>query len=157
LYNTLAHVTGSADDARDIVQEAFVQSFTKLESFRRTAAFYTWLFRIAMNLRIGRMRRERRHRIWQESQVAQGPAAGARHEPSEPLESAERAARVRAAIALLGDDHRQVLLLREMEGCGYEEISAILDVPVGTVRSRLHRARAHLREELRAVHQQELK
>ena len=73
------------------------------------------------------------------------------------MESAERAARVRSAIALLAEDHREVLLLREMEGCCYEEISRILDVPVGTVRSRLHRARAHLREELRAVHQQELK
>jgi RNA polymerase sigma-70 factor (ECF subfamily) len=157
LYNTLVHVTGSADEAREITQEAFVQAFVKLATFRRSAAFYTWLFRIAINLRIGRKRRERRHRIWEEGQVSAGIGMGAGQDPSTPLESAERAAHVRAAIALLADDHRTVLLLREMEGCCYEEISRILDVPLGTVRSRLHRARAHLREELRAVHQQELK
>ncbi len=157
LYSTLVHVTGDADEAREIAQDAFVQAFVKLATFQRSAAFYTWLFRIAFNLRIGRKRRERRHRIWQENQVASGVGPGVLQEPGGRLESAECAQSVRAAIEALADDHREVLLLREMEGYCYEEIARILDVPVGTVRSRLHRARAHLREVLRPVHQQQLK
>jgi RNA polymerase sigma-70 factor, ECF subfamily len=157
LYSTLVHVTGSADEAREITQEAFVRAFLKLGTFRRSAAFYTWLFRIAFNLRIGRQRRQRRHRLWEQSQRGQQPSGAGDSDPSVPLESAERAALVRSAIEMLAEDHREVLLLREMEGCCYEEISRILDVPIGTVRSRLHRARVHLRDELYALHQTELK
>jgi RNA polymerase sigma-70 factor (ECF subfamily) len=157
LYNTLAHVTGDADEAREVAQDAFVQAFVKLATFQRSSTFYTWLFRIAFNLQIGRKRRERRHRIWEQFQLAGGSGAAVGQEPGRRLEAAECAQCVRAAIDALADDHREVLLLREMEGCPYDEISRILDVPVGTVRSRLHRARAHLREILRLVHRQQLK
>jgi RNA polymerase sigma-70 factor (ECF subfamily) len=157
LYGTLVHVSGNPDEAREIAQDAFVQALVKLDTFQHTATFYTWLFRIAFNLRIGRKRRERRHRTWEEHQAAAGPGNGAAHEPGRRLEAAECARGVRAAIDALADDHREVLLLREMEGCPYEEISRILDVPLGTVRSRLHRARAHLRDILRPVHEQHLK
>jgi RNA polymerase sigma-70 factor (ECF subfamily) len=155
LYGTLVHVGGCPDEAREITQEAFVQAFVKLAGFQRTAAFYTWLFRIAFNLRIGRRRRERRHRAWQEEARLRAQADGQVDDPSLPLESAECVVRVRAAIDDLADDHREVLILREMEGCCYEEIADILDVPLGTVRSRLHRARAHLRDKLRPIHHEQ--
>ncbi len=157
LYGTLVHVSGNADEAREITQDAFVQALVKLATFQQSATFYTWLFRIAFNLRIGRKRKERRHRIWEQYQSAAGLGNGVGQEPGGPLEAVECAACVRAAIDALADDHREVLLLREMEGCPYEEISRILEVPVGTVRSRLHRARAHLREILRPVHRHHLK
>jgi RNA polymerase sigma-70 factor (ECF subfamily) len=160
LYNMLVHVTGSVEEARDIAQEAFVRAFLKLATFQRTAAFYTWLFRIALNLRIGRQRRERRHRAWQEQawdEAKRSAETPGGQDPSIPLESAECVQRVRTAIRSLADDHRDVLLLRELEGCCYEEISRILGVPLGTVRSRLHRARAQLRLELVPVHKQQLK
>jgi RNA polymerase sigma-70 factor (ECF subfamily) len=156
LYSALTYASGDADEAREITQDAFVQALVKLDTFQRSAAFYTWLFRIAFNLRIGRKRRQRRHRIWEEQQTASGAAGRPHRGPEEPLESAERVQCVRAAIDALADDHREVVLLREMEGCAYEEISRILDVPVGTVRSRLHRARAALREMLRPVHREQL-
>jgi len=155
LYSTLVHVTGSPEEARDITQEAFVQAFVKLGTFQRAAAFYTWLFRIAFNLRLGRKRRERRHRIWEQHQTTDDRSRCP--DPAAPLESAECIAGVRAAIETLAQDHREVLVLRELEGYCYEEIARILEVPLGTVRSRLHRARAHLRQELRPIHQQHLK
>lgn len=152
LYNTMVHVVGSPEDARDVVQDAFVHAFVKLESFQRTSAFYTWLYRIAFNTAISRRRRQRptvsveSHR----ESTGQEPldSAGA---PEERLEKEELAAQVQAALATLSDEHRTILVLREMEGCCYESIAEMLDLPVGTVRSRLHRARLQLREQLKQV------
>jgi RNA polymerase sigma-70 factor (ECF subfamily) len=158
LYNMLVCVTGSAEEARDVAQEAFIRAFVNLATFQRSAGFYTWLFRIAFNLRIGHKRREQRHRTWQQQTWEQGQRSSVGgHDPSASLESSECVQRVRTAINRLADDHRDVLLLREIEGCCYEEISRILGVPLGTVRSRLHRARAQLRLELIPLHEQQLK
>jgi RNA polymerase sigma-70 factor (ECF subfamily) len=158
LYNTLVHVGGSFDEARDIVQEAFVQAFVKLDTFQRAAGFYTWLYRIAFNLRIGLARRERRRAALQQAQRLTGGESEQRElGPSAPLESAECARQVRAALDLLAEDYREVLVLRDMDGCCYEEIARILHVPLGTVRSRLHRARAQLREHLQPVYREQLR
>jgi RNA polymerase sigma-70 factor (ECF subfamily) len=163
LYNTLVHVGGSDDEAREVVQEAFVQAYVNLGTFQRAAAFYTWLYRIALNLRIGHKRRERRRASLQMAQraPANGRFSGGELEqrdagPSAPLESAECVSQVRAAIRELAADHREVVLLREIEGCCYDEIARMLDIPVGTVRSRLHRARAQLREQLQGVYREQL-
>lgn len=152
LYHSLVHVTGSAEDARDIAQDAFVQAFVKLETFQRTSAFFTWLYRIAFNLAISQRRRRK-----PTASIEQARETGG-HEPVEDgggpgdrLELRERAGLVRAALATLSDEHRQVLVLREMEGCDYETIGAMLDLPIGTVRSRLHRARTQLRDQLKGV------
>lgn len=157
LYNTMVHVVGSAEEARDVVQEAFVQAFVKLESFQRNAAFYTWLYRIAFNTAISR-RRKRKPTV----SVEQGREEGGL-EPCDPgeapegrIEQKERVAQVQAGLAALSEEHRTVLVLKEMEGYRYEEIAEILDVPVGTVRSRLFRARAQLRDQLKEVLQEDL-
>src|SRR5690606_6534182 len=76
--------------------------------------------------------------------------------PHDRLLQQDRVEQVHAALASLSDEHRAILVLREMDGCCYETIAQILDMPVGTVRSRLHRARMQLREELKHVHQEEL-
>lgn len=158
LYNTAVHIIGSHEEARDVVQEAFVQAFVKLHTFQRSAAFYTWLYRIAFNLWIGRKRRDRRRRsLEQAKSFAGGEPAEKGPGPSAPMESVECVSQVRAALGQLAGDHREVLLLREMEGCSYEEISRILDLPVGTVRSRLHRARARLKEHLLPLYIEQLK
>jgi RNA polymerase sigma-70 factor (ECF subfamily) len=157
LYNTLVHLTGSLDEARDIVQEALVQSYVKLKTFQRAAGFYTWLYRIAFNLRIGHKRQERRRRALEQAQRLSGGEPDQREPgPSTPLESAECVSQVRAALNRLAADHREVLLLRDIEGCCYEEIARILDLPLGTVRSRLHRARSQLREQLQGVYREQL-
>ena len=149
LYHTMTHVVGSLEDAEDIVQDALVQAFVKLDTFQGASAFFTWLYRIAFNLAMSQKRRTKPVRSIDEVReqtgsepIDQGPR------PERQVLADEQAGQVRAALASLADDHRTILVLREMEGCDYESIAEILDVPVGTVRSRLHRARMQLREQL---------
>ena len=157
LFNTLVRVLGSRDDARDIVQDAFVQAFVKLDSFRGDAKFYTWLYRIAMNLALSHRRRRRptdsldaaKENVGEEP-VAQQPAA------AQDLIEQERAELLQQALLKLHDEHRQILVLRELEACSYESISTILELPVGTVRSRLFRARIQLKEQLKLLLPEEM-
>jgi RNA polymerase sigma-70 factor (ECF subfamily) len=150
LYNTVVHVVGNAEDAKDVVQEAFVQAFLKLDTFQGASAFYTWLYRIAFNLASTQRRRFGVMRT-----AEQGAADGRqdRHDdgPAELAQRDERRRQVREAIARLGEEYRAVVVLREIDGCCYETIAEILDLPVGTVRSRLHRARMQLKEELKEL------
>jgi RNA polymerase sigma-70 factor (ECF subfamily) len=149
LYNTIVHVMGSADDARDVVQEAFIQAYVKLDSFHRNAGFYTWLYRIAFNAAVSHQRRKRAVISVDQTRELSG------HEPvddglgpQDRLEQSERVEQVRRALDALTDEHRTVLVLRELEECDYETIAGILQVPIGTVRSRLHRARLEMRDVL---------
>ncbi len=152
LYNTVFHVVGHAEDARDIVQEAFVQAFLKLESFRRHSAFYTWLYRIAFNAAMT-SRRKRRPTLSVNRAKESGNVEPAddEDEPAESLERKERCRQVRHAIGQMPEEYRIVLVLREIDGCCYETIAEVLDLPIGTVRSRLHRARMHLRDQLKEM------
>jgi RNA polymerase sigma-70 factor (ECF subfamily) len=158
LYNTLVHVVGSTHDAYDVAQDAFVQAFLKLESFHRNSAFYTWLYRIAFNVAISRRRRQKpTSSIEQTREVAGSEPVSRDDAPTDRLDREERVAQVRGALEGLSEEFRTVLVLREIDGCCYETIAEILDLPVGTVRSRLHRARLELREQLREVLQEDLK
>lgn len=149
LYNSLLRVVGSAEDASDIVQDAFVQAYLKLDTFRGSSAFYTWLYRIAFNLAMSHARRGRK------TTSLDGMKTNAGNEPidhqpapGENLEQREQVDLVHAALNKLTTEYRTILVLREIDGCRYEEIAEILEMPVGTVRSRLFRARLALREEL---------
>lgn len=149
LYTSLVHVSGSRDEAEDVVQDAFVQAFLKLRSFERQSTFYTWLYRIAFNTAVSRRRKRRVEGSVEQVRASVGDEPADRCErPEEQVLRQERAELLARALEGLSDEHRAILILREMEGCDYEQISQILDLPVGTVRSRLHRARAHLRIEL---------
>ena len=88
---------------------------------------------------------------WGTSQSIEG------NRPPRSLEQQERACQVRAALGTLSDEHRAILILREIDGCGYEQIAEILDLPIGTIRSRLFRARLHLRNQLKSMIQEEAK
>lgn len=155
LYNTLVQMLGSADDARDVAQDAFVHAFQKLGTFRGNSAFYSWLFRIAVNAAVTRKRKDRRKmasiEVARESSGTEPIDSHPGSEPSYPLEVAERQAVVRQALAGLSEEYRTVLVLKEMEGLKYEEIAEIVGCPIGTVRSRIHRARSEMREKLEAV------
>lgn len=152
LYSAMVHVIGSADDAQDVVQEAFVQAFVKLDTFKRTSAFYTWLYRIAFNRAISLRRRKRPSvSIEQTREVSGEEPVGTEPGPEEQMTTQDRVALVQAALQELSEEHRSVIVLREMEGFHYDEISEILDLPVGTVRSRLHRARMQMRGQLKQV------
>lgn len=149
LFHVLAPIVGSAEDAADAAQDAFIQAFAKLESFRGESQFYTWLCRIALNTAYSRRRRRRPTASLDD---AKGNAGA---EPPDPRLTAQEDAmrreeieQVRTALANLGDQHSKILVLREIEGCSYETIAEILDLPVGTVRSRLFRARLQLRDKL---------
>lgn len=157
LFHAMVHLAGGVEDAHDIVQDAFTQAFVKLDSFRGASAFYTWLYRIAFNVAASRRRRARptvstdRNRASDDGADRVVQVVDPREAPHERLEQQERAERVHAALATLPDEFRQVMVLREMDGCSYEVIAEILDLPVGTVRSRLHRARTQMRELLKEV------
>jgi len=152
LYNTLLNVLGSADDARDIAQDTFVQAFQKLDTFRGQSAFYSWLFRIAMNAAISQKRKTRLMPISidvaRERSGIEPADDRPDNIPSHSLERSERQILVRTALAELPEEFRIVLVLKEMEGLKYEEIAEIVDCPIGTVRSRIHRARSELRQKL---------
>jgi RNA polymerase sigma-70 factor, ECF subfamily len=147
LYNSLVRVFGSSEDAADVVQDAFVQAFTKLDTFRGTSAFYTWLYRIAFNLAMSHARRGRKTASLDgmKSTLGEEPMDGRPTAEADVMQQ-ERAELVHAALGQLSMDYRQILVLREIDGCRYDEIAEILDLPVGTVRSRLFRARMEMRD-----------
>ena len=152
LFNTLLRVVGSHEDAADAVQDAFVQAYTKLESFRGASRFYTWLYRIAMNVALSRRRRRRPTvSVDQAKEAAGEEPLDVAEGPEDAVLSQERVEQVQSALDNLGDEHRTILVLREIEGCAYEEIAEILDLPVGTVRSRIFRARVQLKQRLSGI------
>jgi RNA polymerase sigma-70 factor (ECF subfamily) len=158
LYNSLVHVVGSTDLAYDAVQDAFIQAYLKLSTFQRASGFYTWLYRIAFNVAASRRRRQKPAASVDQARDESGQEpADAGAAPGERLEQQERAVQVQDALARISEEHRAILVLREVDGCAYEEIAEILDVPVGTIRSRLHRARMQLRDQLKGVMQEDVK
>ena len=154
LFNTLVHVVGCADEAQDVAQETFILAFRKLGKFQRKSSLYTWLYRIAMNTWISSKRKKRPQYSVDVAQAAGQEPVDLSQSPEEHMEQGERVGQIRAAIDELNDEHRGVLVLRDIEGCGYDQISQILEIPVGTVRSRLHRARMHLKMRLSQVLQE---
>ena len=152
LCTSLTHVCGSLDDAEDIAQEAFVQAFVKLRSFAGGSACYTGLDRIAVNAAISRRRKRREQTSVETKREELGlEPLDDGEQADERLLREERAAQVQCALRRLSDEHRQILVLREIDDCDYDGIANILELPVGTVRSRLHRARLQLKEQLDAI------
>ncbi|MBX6314749.1 MAG: sigma-70 family RNA polymerase sigma factor [Isosphaeraceae bacterium] len=150
LYPTVLRLVGCAEDAQDLLQDTFLRAFEKLGRFHGESSFYTWIYRIAVNLALSDRRRRRAARRAPEvhGEAFDPPDPSDDSDPSLPLERAERDERVQEALNGLASDHRAVIVLKDLDGLRYEEIASILGVPVGTVRSRLHRARCELRERL---------
>ena len=147
VYSLAYRLLNSVEDAEDVAQDTFSHAFKGLGSFRGTSKFYTWLFRITYNLAISQ-RRKRKPALSLNSQTdSQGeitlPSDDA--SPMKNMEDEEGKTLMDKALGLLSLDHRAGLVLKEIEGFSYEEIALSLGVPVGTVRSRLHRARLELR------------
>ena len=148
----------SHDDAEDVIQEAFVRAHARLSDFRGESAFYTWLYRIVVNLSIDAMRKQRRERrLHLEEEglhhaLNQGrelwPTLRA-HDPFVNVQRQQLAKRLREALNGMSENHRIVLVLREVEGLSYEEISEVLAIKKGTVMSRLFHARRNLQESLK--------
>lgn len=155
LYNTVFRLVGNAEDAQDVVQEAFLSAYQSLDGFKGHSEFFTWLYRIAYNTAISFKRKQRvtlSLSAGTPGAAALEPLDESEHgRPGHGLERQEEERRVQAALSKLSPEHRLVLILKDMEGQKYEAMAEILQVPIGTVRSRLHRARA----ELRAILQQQ--
>ena len=153
LFNSIVHLMRNESDAQDVVQDAFLLALTKLDSFKGNSQFYTWLFRIARNSAISRLRKKR-PKVSLDSPSVGGHAddvmplelPGKVAAPSDEMERQERAQGLMDALGRLSPEHREILVLREMDGLDYETIGEMLELAVGTVRSRLHRARSQLRE-----------
>lgn len=152
LYNAMLHITGSHDEAEDVVQDTFVQAYLKLSTFQGNSQFFTWLYRIAFNNALSRQRRRRGDLSIEQSREITGSDPEDRQElPDEPLLREERVAMVNLALQQLTDEHRQILVMREMQEMSYEDIAEILEINIGTVRSRLSRARNQLKLQLEAI------
>ncbi len=163
IYNVILKICRNRDDAAELTQETFVKIIEKIDSFRGKSAFYTWLFRVAVNLTLNYCKR--RFKVSGRSlDEPLGPDFdGARGQlrsflvdesaidPAVLAQKKEIGRIVLASLSRLDDDHRTILVLRDIEDMAYAEIAEVLEIELGTVKSRLSRARANLREILETV------
>ena len=169
LYNAVLRLVGDRDEALELTQEAFTRGLVKIDSFRGDASPYTWLFRIAVNLAISQLRKNGRGRVF--SLDRPSPNGSGRHHggdsedqaaglvdrvardggetPPQRAETRERADVVLAALGRLDAEYRAVLVMRDIEGFDYQQMADVLGLPLGTLKSRLFRARMALRDELK--------
>jgi RNA polymerase sigma-70 factor, ECF subfamily len=143
------------EEALDVAQEAFVKAFRSLPRFKGHSAFYTWLFRITMNLALDRRRqRATRQKSMGTEDVPpeewERTAVSTERGPDDEAASRERREQIARALESLSEQHRSIIILSDIEGLSYREIAEVLDVPMGTVMSRLHNARKRLRDALGA-------
>jgi RNA polymerase sigma-70 factor (ECF subfamily) len=158
IYNVILRICGNSDDAAELTQETFVKVIENIERFQGRGGFYTWAFRIAVNLTLSYCKRAARIRPWSiDDSTQEGPDGQVLKdflcdqrvpEASELAENRELCELAVKAIGLLSEDHRAVVVLRDLEGMSYAEIAQVLDVETGTVKSRLSRARGELRRVL---------
>jgi RNA polymerase sigma-70 factor, ECF subfamily len=143
VYDLAYRITGHHADAQDAAQDAFVKAYLALKAFRGDASFSTWLHRIAINTALDAIRRR------PPTRTAPADSAGASLDPlADRAERVETVERIHGAIAALPLEQRAVVVLRDIQGWSYEEIAVIVEIPVGTVRSRLARGREALRAAL---------
>jgi RNA polymerase sigma-70 factor (ECF subfamily) len=144
LYRMAISLVGNASDAEDVLQEAFAGAYRNLKTFEGRSTFKTWLTRILIT-QAAKWRRDRRRGPMKAIDSMPEPASTRMDQG----EAVGRKIDLYAALKLLSDEHREILVLREFEGLAYEEIAETLGVPRGTVESRLHRARNELKERLK--------
>jgi RNA polymerase sigma-70 factor (ECF subfamily) len=142
--NVVYRMCGDAMLAEDAAQTAFLRAWEKLGSYRPDGSFRTWIIRIAVNAAVDTLRRQK---PTDDLQAADGQPSSDRVE--EIVEQNEQERKVRMAVIALPEASRAVLVLKEFQGCSYREISEALDIPMGTVMSRLHYARSILMQTLR--------
>ena len=166
-YQKRAHsvalgILGSYEDAEDIAQEAFVKAYKNLDSFRGQSSFYTWLYRIIFNLSIDLSRKASRRSEFASDKteildaqtrdsVGSGAYLSSTPAPDAVLRKREIREGIKKALSELSENHRAVIVLREIEGLSYAEMSDVLGCSQGTVMSRLHHARKRLQESLQAI------
>jgi RNA polymerase sigma-70 factor (ECF subfamily) len=148
VFRTAARIVGPTE-AEDVTQDAFLRAFHRLDQYRGTAAFRTWLLQIAQNAALNTLARVRRRPVEPASESADVPDRDPVRHPATRLERRERQKRLELKLVSLRPEYRSLLVLRDLEGLSYGEIADVLDMPLGSVKGRLHRARSELIELLR--------
>jgi len=156
VYGLCLHLTGNPDDAQDLAQEAFIRAYKALGRFRNEADFGTWIHRITVNVWLNLQRKNNgRKPVSLDEPYPSDKSGGLQREvaaldgdPLQALEEKEFRGLVRTTLQSLSEEHRAVLVLREIEGYSYEEVSRMLNCSLGTVKSRLSRAREAMRREM---------
>lgn len=158
VYNLALRLTGNASDAEDLAQDSLIRALKALKGFRGDSSLSTWAYRITVNTWKNRVRSEKRRGFWKTVSMSLFSGEDQDEQPQfkadEPaldqgLETSEKGAVVQKALLTLDPESRAVVVLREIEGQSYEEIARALDIPEGTVKSRLSRARQTLKEKLK--------
>jgi RNA polymerase sigma-70 factor, ECF subfamily len=161
IQRLVARMVRDTEQVEDIAQETFIRAYRALPQFRGESAFYTWLYRIAVNTAKKTLMDMKRDPVVTESALASrgdsNETSSLENElstgetPEAVLASREVAQAVNAAIEALPEDLRQAIVLREIEGLAYEEIASVMNCPIGTVRSRIFRAREAIAQRLRPL------
>lgn len=153
LVTFLYGMVGNREDAEDLAQDAFVRAFRGLSSFENRSQFYTWLQRIAFNLMINHRRKFKRQTAMTkvDMSIAESDVPGTSADPAQLMQTHETRSMVQDAIHALHPERRAIIVMRDIQQLEYAEIALQLDIPVGTVRSRLHRARMELADSLKHV------
>jgi len=153
VYNLVYRILGDEQEAEDVAQDVFLAVFRAIDQFRGDAKFSTWLYRIATNharncIKYLARRQTRRHETLDENHEgpSQHPLTSHTPSPDRVVMGRELEAIIQAAIGQLEEEHRTLIVLRELENLPYTDISTITGLPVGTVKSRLHRARLQLKK-----------
>jgi len=158
LYRMLLGMTRNEDTALDLTQDTFVKALGSIGGFKMNSSFYTWLFRIGRNTALDRFRRDKHTGVPREyddgldhADRGTGAAAAAYEDDGDPMKrtaSREALGKVRAALDEIRPEHREIILLREVEELSYDEIAEVIEIKIGTVMSRLFAARKSLRRVL---------
>lgn len=150
VYNLAYRFTGNHADAGDLAQEVFIRVFRSIRGFREESSFSTWIYTIAVNVCRDELRKRKRRKnvFWEEMSPSQAETAAGRDTslPEEELERRDLQQLMQHYLRQLPENHRLILLLREMEQLSYEEIASVLNCSIGTVKSRLSRARNALKD-----------
>ena len=157
VFNCANHISGNYHDASDITQEAFIRVYNSIQTFRGDANFLTWIYRIVTNVYLDERKKSKAHRLTSLDEFVELDENSVTRQivdenplPAEVMESKERAEVVRAAIDSLPEYQRAIVTLYHVEDLSYDEIADILQLPIGTVKSRLNRARLALADILGA-------
>lgn len=152
VYSLGYRLLRNADDADDVAQETFVRAYQALDRYDERYTFYTWLRAIATRLALNEIAKRRRRRTdgGEAFEAAAETISGAERDPLEGIAGGELQAAIETALDEIPPDYRAVLVLRAYEDLSYAEIASTLEIPVGTVMSRLSRARLHVRQILAA-------
>lgn len=146
VFQSVFAFLGNRQEAEDITQDVFVSAFRKISSFEYRASFLTWLRRIAYNQCVDARRKTKSRRTTSVDFELEPQQVSESQSPESVAQGNELLRHVRGAIDALAEEQRSIIILRDLDGLDYAEIAGLLDIPIGTVRSRLHRARCELRE-----------